>query len=241
MAPSLEGALRVIRERTARQTSTLAIFDLDGTLFDNRTRTIFILREISEQFDSKVPRLHAALGRFRALSVVEYGLGSTLRKLGVRDPKEAAFIRKEWEKRFFSDEYQKFDMPLPGAKSYVCRVHAAGATVIYLTGRDVGRMLVGATDCLRLYGFPVGVAGTMMIVKPQSRQDDEVFKRDVCAYLRRLGEVVAVFENEPANSNMLHAQFPEAASFLVLTQHRPDAPALHHGIRRIRDFRDARI
>lgn len=237
MAPALEAVIRRIQERTARQASSLAIFDLDGTLFDNRTRTIFILREISEQFDSKAPQLHAALGRFRALSVVEYGLDSTLKKLGVRDPREKAFIRKEWEKRFFSDEYQRFDMPLPGAKSYVCRVHEAGATIIYLTGRDVGRMLVGTTDCLRLYGFPVGVVGTMMIVKPQSRQDDEVFKRDVCSYLRRLGEVAAVFENEPANSNMLHAQFPEAASFLVLTQHRPDAPPIRPGIRRIRDFR----
>jgi len=233
----LAEVLRVVAERTARQVSTLAIFDLDGTLFDNRTRTIFILRELSEQFDAQVPQLAAAFDRFHQLSIIEYSLDATLRKLGVRAAAEVSFIKKEWAKRFFSDEYQKFDLPLLGAKSYVSRVHAAGATVIYLTGRDVGRMLVGTTDCLRLYGFPVGVVGTMMIVKKESEQDDEVFKKDVGSYLRRLGEVVAIFENEPANSNILHGQFPGAASFLVLTQHRPHAPRLDPRIQRIKDFR----
>ena len=177
------------------------------------------------------------MDRFHELSIVDYCLDATLHRLGVRAPGEISFIKTEWAKRFFSDEYQKFDMPLLGAKPYVCQVHAAGATVIYLTGRDVGRMLVGTTECLRLYGFPVGVVGTMMIVKKETAQDDEVFKKDVSAYLQRLGEVAAVFENEPANSNILHSRFPQAASFFVLTQHRPDAPALHSGIHRIRDFR----
>ena len=118
------------------------------------------------------------------------------------------------------------------------RVHEAGATVIYLTGRDLGRMFVGTAESLRLYGFPVGIVGTMMLVKKEFEEADEAFKKDVAAYLRRLGEVTAIFENEPANSNVLQRAFPEASSFFVLTQHRPDAPALNKGILRIRDFRD---
>ena len=234
---SLEKVLRAIKERTAKQISTLAIFDLDGTLFDNRTRTIFILREISEQFDNRVPQLAAAFDRFHELSIIDYSLDTTLDKLGVTNPVEISFIKQEWAKRFFSDYYQKFDMPLLGAKSYVKRVHEEGATVIYLTGRDVGRMLVGTTECLRLYGFPVGIEGTMTIVKKEFEQNDEVFKKEVCAYIKRLGEVVAIFENEPANSNILQDLFPKAASFFVLTQHRPDAPELETGIQKIRDFR----
>ena len=35
----------------------------------------------------------------------------------------------------------------------------------------------------------------------------------------------------------LQNAFPEASSFFVLTQHKPDAPALNKGILRIRDFR----
>ena len=238
-ARKLEEVIKTVAARTAGRKSTLAIFDLDGTLFDNRTRTIFILREIAEKFDTKAPGLAAAFENFQDLSIIDYSLDITLAGLGVRHPAETAFIKAEWAKRFFSDDYQKYDMPITGAKPFVERVHKAGATVIYLTGRDVGRMLVGTTEVLRLYGFPVGVAGTMTIVKKEFEQDDELFKKEVSEYIDRLGEVVAVFENEPANSNILAARFPAAASFLVLTQHRPDAPALNPGIHRIKDFKPA--
>lgn len=236
-AGSLEGVISRIKKCTARGRSTLAIFDLDGTLFDNRTRTVFILREISEKFDHKAPELAAAFESFQNLSRIDYSLDKTLARMGVRHPAEIAFIKQEWARRFFSDEYQRYDMPISGAKAYVDRVHRAGATVIYLTGRDVGRMLVGTTEVLRLYGFPVGVAGTMTIVKKEFEQDDEIFKKEVSEYIDRLGEVVAIFENEPANSNILQARFPAADSFFVLTQHKPGAPALGPGIRRIKDFR----
>jgi len=227
---------RIIR-KTEEQVSTLAIFDLDGTLFDNRTRTMFILREISEKYGDQLPQLLTAFDNFRELSIVEYSLSDTLEKLAITDRREREFISKEWEKRFFTDEYQIFDLPLQGAKSYVSRVHEAGATVIYLTGRDVDRMLVGTTESLRLFGFPVGIVGTMMIVKREFEEKDEIFKRDVVSYLKRLGQVEAIFENEPLNSNILAKGFPEATSFLVLTQHRPDAPILDRGIHRIKDFR----
>jgi hypothetical protein len=233
----LDAVVDLVKGKTVKNISTLAIFDLDGTLFDNRPRTIFILREISELFDRELPQLAAAFERYHELGIVEYSLAETLRKLGVTSRRETALIEKEWAKRFFSDEYQKFDIPLRGAKAYVSRMHEAGATVIYLTGRDLGRMLVGTAESLRLYGFPVGIVGTMMVVKRQFEEADEAFKKDVAAYLRRLGEVTAIFENEPANSNILKKAFPEASSFFVMTQHRPDAPPLDRGIHRIRDFR----
>lgn len=231
----LDKVITCIEKATKEGRSTLAIFDLDGTLFDNRTRTIFILREIAEKFDSRVPGLARAFRTFQDLSVVDYSLDVTLARVGVSGA-ETEFIKQEWAKRFFSDGYQKFDMPIAGAKAYVNRVHKAGATVIYLTGRDVGRMLVGTTEVLRLYGFPVGIEGTMTIVKKEFEQDDELFKKEVSEYIRRLGEVACIFENEPANSNILQARFPSAESFFVLTQHRPGAPALNPGIHRIKDF-----
>ncbi|MDX9723179.1 MAG: haloacid dehalogenase-like hydrolase, partial [Myxococcota bacterium] len=140
-------------------------------------------------------------------------------------------------KRFFTDTYQRFDFPLPGAKRFVEAVHRAGATVCYLTGRDVGRMLVGTTESLRQYGFPVGIVGTMTIVKTDFKLDDAAFKHETVDYLQRLGSVVAVFENEPENANMFLGEFPYAESFLLNTHHRPDAPALHERIHVIQDFR----
>ena len=108
--------------------------------------------------------------------------------------------------------------------------------MIYLTGRDVN-MLVGLTETLRMCGFPVGVVGTMTMTKKDFDQDDGIFKENVAAYLDRIGEVVAIFENEPANSNLLQKIFPGAVSMFLLTQHRQDAPELADGIVKIRDFR----
>lgn len=232
----LQHVLENVREKTRQGISSLAIFDLDGTLFDNRARTVYILREIADQYDERLPQLSAAMDDFQDLSIIQYGVMDTLDQLHVRNPEERTFIQQQWAKRFFTDDYQRFDVPLPGAKNYVSRVHEAGATVIYLTGRDVN-MLVGLTESLRMYGFPVGIVGTMMLTKKAFEEADEVFKQNVGAYLKRLGEVVAVFENEPANSNLLQVLFPQATSMFVLTQHRPDAPTLNGGIIRIRDFR----
>jgi len=233
----LEEVVSIIKNKTRQQVSTLAIFDLDGTLFDNRTRTMFILREISEKFDKDVPELVEAFDTFHDLSIVQYGVRETLENMGIKNEKQIELIEKEWANRFFSDEYQMVDYPLLGAKSYVSCVHEAGATVIYLTGRDVGRMLVGTTECLRMYGFPVGIVGTMMLVKQNVEEEDDIFKRDVMDYLKRLGEVVALYENEPLNINMMHRAFPEALSFFVMTQHKPGAPEVNEGIYKIKDFK----
>ncbi|MDR0967069.1 MAG: haloacid dehalogenase-like hydrolase [Myxococcales bacterium] len=234
----LQRILDRIQAKTSRQSSSLAIFDLDGTLFDNRPRTAYILRQIADQFEAELPQLVQAVDGhvLQDLSLIQYGPLATLDLLGVTDERERELVTEQWAKRFFTDEYQRFDLPLPGAKSFVSQVYEAGATVIYLTGRDVG-MLVGLTETLRMCGFPVGVVGTMTMTKKDFNEDDGIFKESVAAYLDRLGEVVAIFENEPANSNLLQKLFPGAVSMFLLTQHRNDAPPLADGIVRIRDFR----
>ncbi len=234
----LQRILERIQAKTARQASSLAIFDLDGTLFDNRPRTAYILRQIADQFASELPQLVQAMdgNALQDLSIIQYGPLSTLDGLGVTDKRERDLIAEQWAKRFFTDDYQHFDVPLPGAKSFVSQVYEAGATVIYLTGRDVN-MLVGLTETLRMCGFPVGVVGTMTMTKKDFDQDDGIFKETVAAYLDRIGEVLAIFENEPANSNLLQKIFPGAVSMFLLTQHRQDAPPLADGIIKIRDFR----
>ncbi len=235
-AEALNRVIEVVRDLTRRRVSSVVIFDLDGTVLDNRPRTLYILREIAEYYDAELPQLWAAMEKPQGLNSIAYTLADTLARIGVDDPREVAFIEKEWGKRFFTDTYQRFDFPLPGAKRFVEEVHAAGATVVYLTGRDVSRMLVGTIDSLRQFGFPVGIAGTMTVVKTDIEQDDAIFKQDTVEYLQRLGTVVAVFENEPANSNLLLEAFPYADSFLLLTHHRPDAPSPDPRLVQIKNF-----
>ena len=233
----LQGLIDKIEKNTQEDISSVVIFDLDGTLFDNRPRTLHILTEIASRYEEKVPQLANVIDRHRDLGLFEYSVTNTLANLNVDDPEEVEFIKQKWQDRFFSDEYQKYDIPIPGACKYVNKIHKAGATVIYLTGRDAPRMLVGAIESLRLFGFPIGILGTMMIVKEVFEEQDEVFKRNVTQYLRRLGVVEGIFENEPANSNLLQEEFPESQSFFVLTQHREDAPPLNDGISVLKDFR----
>ena len=234
----LQRILDRIRTKTKRQASSVVIFDLDGTLYDNRPRTMYIMRQIADQFYDQMPQLVKAVesGEINNLDNFEYSLDASMERLGVTDEKEIKLAKSEWSKRFFTDDYQQYDVPLPGAKKFVCDVYEAGATVIYLTGRDVN-MLVGLTQTLRMCGFPVGVVGTMTMTKKDFNQDDGMFKDEVAAYLDRLGEVVGIFENEPANSNLFQKNFPGATSMFLLTQHRPDAPELDDGITPIRDFR----
>lgn len=233
----LSELLERVKSDMEKDTSSLAIFDLDGTLFDNRPRTNFILTEIASRYDDRLPQLCNAMDRFRDINLFQYSVRETLKNLNVTDEKEIEVIEREWKERFFSDEYQKYDTPYPGAAKYVSKLHSAGATIIYLTGRDAPKMLVGAIDSLRMFGFPVGISGTMTIVKQAFEDKDEIFKKNVAAYLRRIGKVEGIFENEPANSNLLKESFPDALSFFVLSQHREDAPPLDEGICVIKDFR----
>jgi hypothetical protein len=232
---ALQRVVDTIKDLTRRQVSSVVIFDLDGTLLDNRPRTYRILREIAENFYTHTPNLQPILGKREEHDKVRYGVSATLEALGVSDPVEVDLIEKEWKKRFFTDFYQRFDFPLPGGRHFVDDVHRAGATVCYLTGRDVS-MLVGTTESLRQFGFPVGVLGTMTIVKTDISLDDERFKQETVDYLKRLGTIVATFENEPGNANMLVREFPYADTFLLETEHRPDAPPLDERVMRIRTF-----
>lgn len=232
---ALTRVVTTVEDLTRRQVSSVVIFDLDATLIDNRPRTARILREIAEYFYTETPQLNRVVARSDDLSLVAYSVTDTLANLGVTDPDEIALIEDEWRKRFFTDFHQQFDHPLRGAKQFVEDVHRAGATICYLTGRDVS-MLVGMTESLRRFGFPVGVLGTMTIVKTDLSLGDEQFKQETADYLKRLGTIVATFENEPANANMLAREFPYADTFLLLTQCRPDAPPPGESVVRIRDF-----
>jgi hypothetical protein len=162
---------------------------------------------------------------------------SALPGLEVTDPAEQKFLMDAWVAGFFSDEYLLHDVPLAGAATFVNGLRDSGAIVVYLTGRDAPRMLVGTTASLRETGFPMGVHATELIMKPDPAAEDSLFKAGVFDYLDHLGEVVGVFENEPGNLNALHDRFPDAVSVFVETNHRPEAPPVNPALPRIRDFR----
>jgi len=97
-------------------------------------------------------------------------------------------------------------------------------------------MGLGTFRSLRDLGFPIGVPGTELVLKPEYSMPDEAFKRDVAPTLARVGQVVASFDNEPGNCNVFKEAYPDCESVLIDTQHMPQAPPLGPGVRVLGDF-----
>lgn len=211
----------------------VAVFDLDGCLFDTRPRQVQILRELAGT--SGLDPLH----RVGVEHFTDWSLGTTMKNAGL-DPDwivaHAKVVRAAWEERFFTSAYVLYDHAMPGAPDFVRGLAAAGTQVVYLTGRDV-KMKRGTETMLRRFGFPYDVAGATLFVKPHFRMDDTKFKQGALESIDGLGRVVLYLDNEPANVNMYRARHPDALVVFVETDHspRPDVP--DPGIPWLRSFR----
>jgi beta-phosphoglucomutase-like phosphatase (HAD superfamily) len=214
----------------------VVVFDLDATLYDNRPRTLEILMEYREEVFESHPDVAEALGVVTA-ERIEYLLSDSLRGCGITRSDIVQDITRFWRERFFTDEYVQRDTTIDGAAEYVQACHEAGAIIVYMTGRDVPGMLLGTVASLRDCGFLIGVAGIELVLKPDANLPDEAFKRGALPTLDRLGEMVAFFDNEPANCNLARSMFPESLVVLLETQRVPYAPPLAEDIEVVADFR----
>ena len=238
--PHQSHVLRTVLERV-QQTLELGrnpvvVFDLDATLYDNRPRTLEILMEYREDIFESHPDVAEALGTVTA-ERIEYLLSDSLRGCGITRSDIVQDVTRFWRERFFTDEYVQRDTTIDGAAEYVLACHDAGAIIVYMTGRDVPGMLLGTVASLRDSGFPIGVAGIELVLKPDANLPDEAFKRGALPTLERLGDMVAFFDNEPANCNLARAMFPDSLVVLLETQRVPYAPALSEDIEVVADFR----
>lgn len=214
----------------------LVVFDLDGTLYDNRPRTLQILMEYAEEVRDQDPEIAQALLRLENESV-QYLLTDTLRGVGIHHTEIVRDITSYWNARFFSDDYISYDQPMPGSQEFARACYDAGASIIYLTGRDIPGMFLGTVASLRDCGFPLGVAAVELMLKPDAGLADEAFKRGALPTLDRVGDVIAFFDNEPANCNLARQIYPDATIALIDTQSVPGAPPPDEGVELISDFR----
>lgn len=212
----------------------VVIFDLDGTLYDNRPRTLRIVHALAASLPPDHDR-DAAVLRALGPADLRYRLEDTLRPLGVSED-VIALAKKRWFGRFFTDTACSDDVPVRGAAPFVQRCFVRGATVVYLTGRDIPGMLVGTVRTLRDDGFPIGQPRVELVLKPTFEEDDTGFKRRMLDPMSELGVVVATFENEPGNCNLFHHRWPASHAVLIETQCAPGAPPLEEGCVRVPDF-----
>lgn len=209
------------------------VFDLDGTLFDNGPRTWRILVDFAERHGHDELRRALDAGPRERLP---YMLTETLARLSVTDAAVVESAAEYWKSRFFTDHEQQHDIPILGALALAKGCYDAGATLVYLSGRDVPNMLIGVCQSLRAHGFPVGLARTAVVLKPDFHDDDLHFKRSAFDFIDSLGTVVGTFDNEPANSNAFQQRWPDAVHVFVKTQHAPNPPPLHPTIVAVDDL-----
>jgi beta-phosphoglucomutase-like phosphatase (HAD superfamily) len=194
----------------------VAVFDLDGCVFDTRPRQVHIFRELGAQ------RGWEELHRVEVDHFRDWSTANALLNAGI-DPAwveaHAEIVRQFWAERFFTSKYVLYDHAMPGAPALVRAVHARGVHVVYLTGRDV-RMKRGTEEALRRFGFPYEDRATLL-VKPDFHMDDTTFKDGALETVSRLGHVALYLDNEPANVNMYRARHPHALVVFVETDHSP--------------------
>ena len=221
----LRGVLAGVRALRDRGAPAVVVFDLDGTLMDNRPRVVAILHELARHWDDRHPDAAASCARAAPDGIV-YGFAENLHRLGVADPDLHREAIDFWRARFFADPHVRHDVEVRGARAFARAVYDAGAVVVYLTGRDLPNMALGSFASLRDLGFPIGMIGTELVVKPVAEMPDAVFKQAVAPEMARLGTVVAAFDNEPANVHIFLEAHPACAGVFLDTQCAPDPPPL---------------
>lgn len=198
----------------------IVIFDLDGTLYDVTIRTFEILRRfahqphIQEGFATEAKLLLKNLRRDK----IRYSVEQTLNEMGITHYSEHSmeFLQRAigfWFKNFFTDELIAIDEAYPSALKCVKWFYDQGVRVAYLSGRDVPNMIQGTLRSLEKHGFPHTGNQISVTLKPTYGLDDVLFKRQAVEAYRAEGEVIASFDNEPANVKMFIEEFPDAEHF----------------------------
>lgn len=241
LAPATSGAAGTALEEVLREAGNtrseghlpVVIFDLDGTLFHTgfRSKQIF-LDHAREQGDTTLENKLNAIDPV----AVSYVVRKTLIESGITDSTTLKALIDSWRRKFFSDDYLQYDEQVPGSVAFVNALHDSGTLIVYLTGRDAPGMLLGTTASLAARGFPVGVAGTELIMKPERYMKTYRFKAQALSYIGQLGKVIAFFENEPENLNLGSERFPEAIACFLETHHKPNAPPVTEAAHRMTHY-----
>ncbi len=211
---NLNEILKTTREIAAQNGRTMAVFDLDSTLFNVSTRTQKILEEFAHEH---------AVEELKSIEVLhtDWGVKESLMRKGYNQEDHTQLhtqLKDFWFERFFSNAYLHYDVPYPGAIEFVQELEHAGAEIFYLTGRDVLRMGTGSKDVLLKWGFPC--RSEQLILKPHRSMDDELFKRDWFIQRDRSAfQKVYFFENEPVNINAVLKHCPDVEIIFLDTTH----------------------
>ncbi|OGQ92400.1 MAG: hypothetical protein A2284_09120 [Deltaproteobacteria bacterium RIFOXYA12_FULL_61_11] len=213
--------LMFLVEASAVERPHAVIFDLDDTIFDTNCRTLAVLQEVGRELDLK-PLQNLTYEQ------VDYYCKTTVERTGLKDPalleticgdpKQGTLTTSEWGKRFFRDPaFLQHDCIMPGAVDFVASIaERLDAVVLYLSGRSAEALGEGTEAQLahhRLYGYTTGALDTTLAriyFKPDAdTSEDDAFKRQQLAKIRKQFVIRAVFDDSRRNVNMFRTELPD--------------------------------
>lgn len=201
----------------------LAVFDLDSTLYDLTARVQKIIEAFANAPENrkKYPEACEILLTAR-VHPQDWGIKEGLGRAGLHEAGHPEFFRDlhtHWLYYFFHNAYLGEDQPLPGAVEFVQALERENAHIMYLTGRDLGRMHDGTVESLGAWKFPLGRERTRLVLKPKPEMNDARFKLDVIRDSLKTYRHVWLFENEPVNLNIVQRHCPEVNLVFIETTH----------------------
>lgn len=241
-------ALRRVIESVAKAYNTgqspVVIFDIDDTLTNTAGRHLQILKEFAADPDIRAayPKEAGAIEKGLDPAKIRYRIIDSVRALGVSNKELEAKLEPFWSQRFFANNYVVYDPPVFGAKDYVEKILANGGLIVYLAARSE-EMRAGSVLALKTLGFPEPDGKTVrLLMKADKKLKDHEYKDAECRRISALGKVVAGFDNEPRNVNVLLKNFPGATIVFLDTKHsgaldgsgKPAVPA--PGVVWVRDY-----
>ncbi|MBI4056438.1 MAG: hypothetical protein HY399_02715 [Elusimicrobia bacterium] len=215
----------------------LVIFDIDDTLLSTLPRHLRILKEFTTQPElcSCFPKEAKRLASLKTVDI-RYSITDTARSAGVMEETLLKELLDFWFDRFFKNEFLRADDPVAGAPDYCQEVIAQGSHLVYLTGRDEA-MREGTLFSLSRHGFPMpNEKNVRLILKPKFETPDAEYKSEALEKISEMGEVAAVFENEPSHINFCQERFPQASMVFVDTHHSGKPVTPHSHIPWIKNF-----
>ncbi len=211
----------------------VVVFDLDSTLLDNRPRQAVILSEFGRL------RQIAALEQARPEHWDGWEIRRAMTNAGlapVEVERHAEDAKAFWRDRFFTSEYCRLDDAVPGARDFVEAIARTRAQVAYCTGRHEA-MRAGTVQCFTRLGFALPGDRVHLLMKPSFELSDDDWKSAAYDRLRAIGDVIAVFDNEPTHVNGYRAAFPDALCVHLATDDSGRPVPLADGILSVHDFR----
>jgi hypothetical protein len=217
-----EALLSEMQEQKQKGKNVLAVFDLDSTLIEVGPRMTQIMRDFAKEKKhlGKYPKECRILERYQH-HPQDYSIEHAIERHGLATSSFDFFkdLMRYWKAKFFSNDYLKFDEPLPGANHFLKELQEIGVHIAYLTARESKPMLAGTIESLKTLGFPLREKNKNLFLKETTEKGDAEFKRDVIKGLQKDYGSIWFFENEPINLRIVKETLPDIRLVYLDTVH----------------------